>query len=646
MSLRRTCKELVLEHLPRRVLGADNPFDRLQLIVDEASQRVINSFLRVPDLSEANIVSIDLINQRDEAGNTVKREPVPDLDALYLLRPDVDSLAGVLEDFKLAAKPQHNQAHLAFTRPLTLKQLEQLASGPNLAQHVRSLVELPLSFITIQDRGFHFDMPHCVPQLFPKPSTELLLDIGHRLADVCRCLQATPTVRYGQSQQCKVVAERVQQELGDPAHRRPRLGTAGKGDVPCQLLIVDRSFDLAALFGHDYGYEALACDVLEEATLDIDRMIFVDDNGSKSILTENDFLWEQMKHEHIYDARDKVKQMTDELLESQKEQKGASDMSAGDLLNKLRQTPQLKDTIEKLLLHSTIISKINNRIVEESLSHAFGSAEQDIMCGIDPSKKILKEKDIDRCFKDTVRSRDHDNKGELTSEDKLRFLLLYVGCMVKVSDQTRNAMLDHCQLRPEDSQVFMTMLQTQLLKTPEALSGGNAVHRAVKTKQVDRFKHNADLGAHLGTQRNFQSWSKLWEPRVKDILEQLAAGTLSKDEFPLHGEEPVDQVDPMAGGGLRGAAAGFDDWSFAATVAPPAGRSAVKEAPVEVTQRYIVFVIGGLMYSELRAGAEVAKDLPAGAEVLVGGTSLLTPKRFIQMLRPRQEDGGDASDLT
>lgn len=65
------------------------------------------------------------------------------------------------------------------------------------------------------------------------------------------------------------------------------------------------------------------------------------------------------------------------------------------------------------------------------------------------------------------------------------------------------------------------------------------------------------------------------------------------------------------------------------------------EAPsCEVSQRIIVFIIGGVTYSELRVAAEVMKDL-RGVEVIMGGTSVLTPRRLIDILRPKRQDEGN-----
>lgn len=688
MSLRKMCRELVLESLlGRKDTGGDQ--GRMQLILDEVTQRVINAFLKMTDLMEAGIVSIELINRQ--------REPIPDLDALYLLRPDADSLDCVLEDFRLQAKPQHNKIHLAFTRFVVAEQLDRLAAGPNLPPRVSSIVEVPLSFIAIQDRGFHFDMPQCIPFLFPKPiavkGPELIGEIGASLADVFRCLQTTgPTIYHASSQICKLVAERLQQDLA--LHKRPRGKNQG-AEVPCQLLIVDRSVDMAATLVHDYHYEACAYDLLDGPVLDVDRHIVSmnpmraqvepvrkmtarasiswgnggsakhpeDEDvpavkkGREALLSENDRVWEALKHYHFSSAQEEVQKQVSEVAMAA-EQSAQVDMNVSDLLAQLRKTPEHKEIMEKLDLHTFLLTTINEKMVETKIVDGLGGLEQDIACGVDKIATEIKPNKLQDQFTKFMSRQE----SQLPGETKLRLLMLYLVCMANVPEQMRDKLIECCNLQPDDNLVLRAMMQSKLMEVPEALNemlGTGMAHRGSKTKQVKRFKANAKIEGRFELSR--------FDPKVKELLEQLGAGQLDKEEFTRLTEESADKdVAPnasgaslraAAGGGAGPAAPAFDDWSFAEPVAPAAGNpfAAPKETAEVCTQRLVIFIIGGLTYSELRVASEVQKELPAGTEILMGGTSILTPKRLIEILRPQKEadkegnpfgGDGDAADLT
>eukprot|EP00434_Breviolum_minutum_P006127 symbB.v1.2.005400.t1/scaffold316.1/size230253/15 len=149
-----------------------------------------------------------------------------------------------------------------------------------------------------------------------------------------------------------------------------------------------------------------------------------------------------------------------------------------------------------------------------------------------------------------------------------------------------------------------------------------------------KFKKNAVAEGRFELSR--------FEPRLKEVLEQLAEDRLSLEDFDdltdgksssnisiFHLEDFGVCQSTANEFGLR--EAGYaelgapaiqakDDWSFAS-----------------VSHRIIVFVLGGFTHSELRVAKEVQEKLPRGTEVLVGGTSLLTPKRLIRALRPKTD---------
>jgi len=632
MSLRKACRELVLELiLPRVTTSEDDSVGRVQLIGDENTIKFLNSFLRMGDLHAQGVTSMELIQR--------SREPLPALDALYLLEPTLANIEAVVRDYQVESLPQHRNVHLVFVQSLSGDLMSKLADSKVLAPRVRSCFEVPLTFSLVQDRGFHFDMLDALPGLFPVAEAGLLKQTSHKMADLCRCLQVTlPCIRYQQNATCRSLAEQVQTELSVFAP------PSGDNALPCQVLIVDRSVDLAAVLVHEYSYEAAAYDLLDGDVLDIDRnLVSLKGNQPRELLlSETDSLWEQTKHLHLEQVQKIIDSKVDEVR-GQNVSQDAAQMTTGVLLDMLRRSPEQRDTMDRLFLHLSLMESIFGKLRDQHLMTGVGLLEQDIACGLDKSGKDVKATNLQALLSRTFA----ELENTLPGESKLRLLMLYFTRMANVSEVVRQKLIEMARLRAEDQDVLMAMLRTKLMEVPDSqrhkLGSGGCVHRVTKSEAA-RFKRNAQSDGRFELSR--------FEPRVKELVEQLSQGKLSEEDFPCLGSDGGES-NTLRSGGFRGCAAsagaagggpGGDSWSFSAW--PTAGGNA-KPVDASVSQRIIIFVLGGMTFSELRATRETVENLPRGTEVLLGGSALLTPKRFISALRSRKEyQTSDPDDLT
>merc|ERR1712039_722472 len=170
------------------------------------------------------------------------------------------------------------------------------------------------------------------------------------------------------------------------------------------------------------------------------------------------------------------------------------------------------------------------------------------------------------------------------------------------------------------------MFRTKLMEVPHHQRdklGSGCMHRATK-EQTARFKRKVKDGC-----RDLSRF----EPRVKDLIEKLSQESLSYDEFPALDGTDRNAKKPAVLGSSQQAG---DQWSFASWPQASGNAASVKAStPKDVTQRIVVFVLGGITHSELRAAAEACQSLPSGSEVLLGGTAVLTPRKFMHAFRRR-----------
>jgi len=257
-----------------------------------------------------------------------------------------------------------------------------------------------------------------------------------------------------------------------------------------------------------------------------------------------------------------------------------------------------------------------------------GLLEQDIACGVDKAGKDVKAMNLQTQLAKMF----SELETALTSESKLRMLMLYLSCMANVQVAVRDKLIEGARLASEDQAILMAMLRTRLMEVPDAQRhkvGKGTVHRVTK-ESAAHFKRNALAEGRFELSR--------FEPRVKVLLEQLVQHQLGEEDFPTLQSAAGRDADAWLTGLPPGATAlgAKDEWSFS-TWGGSGTRTGAGEAAVkDISQRIIVFILGGITFSELRAAAEVALSLAGGTEVILGGTSVLTPRRLMQLLRPER----------
>jgi len=598
MALRRSCRDVLMEVIKRPGGFAEDlevgvgmlaPPSRLQLVVDAFVLGIVNSICLMADLHSEGVTSIELL--------TRPREPLPDLDGMYMLVPDRENMDLLLQDF--AKHPQHRKVHIVCVGRLEASLISRLAESVALASRVKTLVEIPFTFYHLQDRGFHFGMEEALQTMFPTPAPSLVDEIASKLADVCACLNAyDPSICHANSVFCTNVAKQLQMVLS------AQKGSADSKAVHTTVFIVDRSVDMAATLVHEYTYEAALYDLLDGVVFDANTGV-VNRGDKKDLLGESDSAWAQIRDLHISSVAEWLDHAVKDISQKTKT-RDASSLNTSELLKMVQQIPQHKDMAEKLALHQFLLEKVFQRVEADKIMGGLGGLEQDIACGVDKDGKDIKATQCQDALIKFV-----SNNSDLPSESRLRLVMLYFACMANISEKNLTEVL---RLSSEDTRILTSLLQTQLMEVPDSqrhkLDKG-CVHRGTK-EQNARFKQNS---------RTKEFELSRFEPRIKELVVQLCSGKLSHDEFPL----------------LKGSAAGApfsvaqsacpampDDWSFTPFI---------QADTVAVSQRVIVFVLGGITHSEIRVVEELRAEYPQ-IELSLGGTAVITPRRIMDMFSP------------
>lgn len=162
-SVRGAIRSRLLNDMIRRVVNPSggggkpggSPKNWVVLIVDRPALRILAAALPLNELVNDGVTIIEYLELR--------REPLPQLPAIYLLSPAAESVAAlVAEDPK-----QYKEFHVFFTAPLPAYRLKLIQAQSGLLRKLKACVELDIEVSAYEARAFSLDRPAAsLPQLF------------------------------------------------------------------------------------------------------------------------------------------------------------------------------------------------------------------------------------------------------------------------------------------------------------------------------------------------------------------------------------------------------------------------------------------------------------------------------------------------
>eukprot|EP00058_Branchiostoma_floridae_P003340 XP_002588828.1 hypothetical protein BRAFLDRAFT_125623 [Branchiostoma floridae] len=380
-----------------------------------------------------------------------------------------------------------------------------------------------------------------------------------------------------------------------------------------------------------------------------------------ALLDENDDLWVEFRHQHIAVVSSQVtKKLKDFALE--KRVKGGDKTTMKDLSQMLKRMPQYQKELRNYSLHLAL--------AEDCMKSYSGNVEklcrveQDLAMGTDAEGEKIRDhmRNIVPILLDQ----------NISTYDKIRVILLYIIGKNGISEENFNKLIQHAQIPEEEKHIIINMqyMGLSILQdftsfmnkgllgkakfaggpegwnpiTPYILPGLRMMtgRRKGKVERKDRI-----------TQQTYQL--SRWTPVIKDIMEDAIDDKLDQKYFPFltgrsttagfasSGARRSTTAGFASSGARRSTTAGFASSgarrSTTAGFASSGARSAryghwhKDKGPADRSvPRLIIFIMGGVTYSEMRCAYEVTKETGQKWDVIIGGTHLLTPSGFLRDL--------------
>ncbi|KAG9351137.1 hypothetical protein JZ751_025027 [Albula glossodonta] len=534
------------------------------LILDHFTTKILSSCCKMSDLMMDGITIVEDLFKI--------REPVPEMRAIYFITPTAQCVDALINDFKI--KPKYKAAYVYFTDYCP----DALFNNMKLycAKSIRVCKEINISFLPVESQVFTCDSPDSFRSIYSPHSQDkdqVLQKLADQIVTLCATLEENPGVRYKKESTLdngKRLAELVDKKLAD--HYEIDEKTKKKGKTQAQLLIVERGFDPATPILHELTYQAMAYDLIPIKN-DTYKYQSKDGSVTEALLNENDELWVRLRHMHIAEVSEKIPKLVKEISANKKQPDGKITISG--LSQLMKKMPSFRKQFAQKAVHLNLTEDCMNHFQKNV--EKLCKAEQDLAVGSDVEGQKVK---------DPMRTLLPVLLHPHSTHDKIRAVLLYIFSLNGITEENLNKLIQHVKIENESEFI----LNWKELGVPIISSPSLFPFR--KSSRRDR------------SQEETYNLSR-WTPVIKDVMEDAVENKLDSREWPHQSECP-------------------SVWNGSGAVSARQKHKASGPDERRSGARLIVFVIGGISYSEMRCAYEVTQTVKS-CEVIIGSSHIVTP---------------------
>ncbi|KAH0618358.1 hypothetical protein JD844_017473 [Phrynosoma platyrhinos] len=511
--------------------------------------------------------------------------------AIYLITPTTKSVDGLINDFVSKSSSKYKAAYVYFTDFCDDKLFNRMKSSCSKA--IRRCKEININFFPYESQVFTLDVPnafyHCYSPIVENTNDTVMEQIAEQIVTLCATLEENPGVRYKSKplDNASKLAQLVEKKL-ENYYKMDERGQV-KGKTHSQLLIIDRGFDPVSTVLHELTFQAMAYDLLPIENDTYKQFMYKTESASgkerEAILEEDDDLWVKIRHKHIADVLEEIPKLMKEVSSKRKATEGK--LSLSNLAQLMKKMPYFRKQITKQVVHLNIAEDCMNKF--KSNVEKLCKVEQDLALGTDAEGQRVR--DSMQVLLPVLLNKNHD------SYDKIRAILLYIFSTNGTTQETLDKLIQKVQIENDSDMIKnWKYLGVPILTT--------STSQQCKSSRRDR-----------SSEETYQL--SRWTPVIKDVMEDTIENKLDTKEWPYCSQCPA----PWNGSGAVRQV-------IFARHKPKTSHSDDRKSG----SKLIVFVIGGITYSEMRCAYEVSQAYKS-CEVIIGSTHIITPRRLLDDIK-------------
>ncbi|XP_065142596.1 syntaxin-binding protein 3 [Paramisgurnus dabryanus] len=539
------------------------------LILDHFTTRLLSACCKMSDLMSEGITIVEDLYKN--------REPVPEMKAVYFMTPTAKCIDSFINDFKV--KPKYKAAYVYFTDYCPDDLFDKMKKS--CAKYIKVCKEINISFLPHEAQVFTCENPEAFKNIYSphcQDRDQTLDQLADQIVTLCATLDEYPGVRYKKDSALdygKKLAELVDKKLAH--HCEMDENWKKKGKTQAQLLIVDRALDPVSPILHELTYQAMAYDLIPIKD-NIYEYKVKDGSKKEALLNEEDELWVKLRHMHIAEVTEQIPKLVKEISASKQQADGK--ITIAGLSQLMKKMPAFRKQLDKKTVHLNL--------AEDLMSHfqknveKLCKAEQDLAVGADAEGQ--KVKDPMRTLLPVLL---HPHE----TPDKIRAVLLYIFSLNGTTEENLNKLIQHVKIEGESEYI----LNWKHLGVPILSSSSFFSFR--KQSRRDRSDEETYKVSR-------------WTPVLKDVMEDAIENKLDVKDWPFQSECP-------------------SAWNGSRAVSARQKHKGSSPDDLRNGSRLIIFVLGGVSYSEMRCAYEVTQATKS-CEVIIGSTHILTPRGLLE----------------